>query len=58
MTEADFLEENCGNCIHLAADDTCGSERSVYRGRPVVYRDGDDVVQTAWCEYWQAASDA
>jgi len=53
MTEADFFEENCENCMHLAPDDTCGSEQSVYRGRVVVYRDGDEVVQTGWCDEWR-----
>lgn len=52
MGEADFFEENCENCRFLTALDACGNPESVYFQRPVVYRDGDDVVQTAWCEWW------
>ena len=49
----DFQEENCENCRFLTGDDRCGNPQSVYVGREVVYRDGDEVLQTAWCEYWQ-----
>jgi hypothetical protein len=52
MSESEFLEENCENCAFLAADDTCGSKESVYFGRPMVYRDGEEVLQTGWCERW------
>lgn len=56
MAESEFLEENCENCVFLTSEDTCGCERSVYFGRPVVYRDGDEVLQTAWCEQWALRS--
>jgi len=52
MAEADFFDENCENCAHLAEDDTCGNARSVYHLRPMVYRDGDEVLQTGWCGEW------
>jgi len=52
MGETDFFDENCENCTFLTSEDTCGNLQSVYHGRPVVYRDGDEVVQTAWCEQW------
>jgi hypothetical protein len=64
MTESEFLEENCENCRHLAGEDVCGNPQSVYHGRPMVYRDGDEVLQTGWCEFWgpvgggKGASDA
>ena len=54
MAEAGFHEENCETCRFLMPDDTCGNSESVYVGRPVVYRDGDEVLQTGWCEHWQA----
>jgi hypothetical protein len=50
---ADFHEENCENCRYLTGEDRCGNAQSVYVGREVVYRDGDDVLQTAWCEHWE-----
>lgn len=52
VAEPDFFEENCENCTFLAVDDTCGNTQSVYYLRPTVYRDGDEVLQTAWCEQW------
>lgn len=54
MADADFLEENCENCAFLAPDDTCGNPDSVYAGRPMVYRDEGEVLQTGWCERWSA----
>lgn len=56
MAEAEFLEENCETCAFLAPNDTCGNEVSVYYLRPTVYRDGDEVVQTGWCEHWSPRS--
>jgi hypothetical protein len=53
MEGTSFHEDNCENCAYLALDDTCGCRASVYFGRPVVYRDGAEVVQTAWCEKWE-----
>ena len=50
---ADFHEENCENCQFLTDEDRCGNPHSVYTGREMVYRDGDDVLQTGWCEHWQ-----
>lgn len=55
MSDADFLEENCENCISLRPDDRCGNPESVYYLRPTVYRDGDEVVQTGWCDSWAPA---
>jgi hypothetical protein len=52
MGESDFFEENCENCAFLAGDDTCGNPASVYYGRPIVYRDGDEVLQAGWCDRW------
>ncbi len=52
MTEASFLDENCETCRFLTEGDTCGNAQSVYYLRPTVYRDGDEVLQTAWCEQW------
>jgi hypothetical protein len=52
MGETDFFEENCENCRFLAKEDTCGNPESVYFQRPMVYRDGDEVVQTGWCDRW------
>jgi len=52
VAEADFFEENCENCAFLAPDDTCGNAESVYHLRPVVYRNGREVVQTGWCDGW------
>jgi hypothetical protein len=57
MAEADFFDENCENCAYLTPEDSCGNAESVYCGRPVVYRDGDEVVQTAWCECWSPSSE-
>ena len=57
MTEADFFEENCENCTFLTPDDACGNRASVYFSRPMVYRDGEEVVQTGWCEHWAPAGD-
>jgi hypothetical protein len=57
MDHSDFHEENCENCRHLAGDDSCGCEDSVYFGRPVVYRDGDEVLQTGWCDRWELRSE-
>jgi hypothetical protein len=57
MTDADFFEENCETCAHLAPDDSCGNAESVYFRRPVVYRDGDEVVQTGWCDGWSLSPD-
>ena len=58
MTDGDFLEENCENCRFLQSDDRCGNAESVYHLRPMVYRDGDEVVQTGWCDYWSPVGDA
>ena len=57
MGEPGFFEENCENCVFLAPDDTCGTPHSVYHLRPMVYRDGDEVVQTGWCELWALQRD-
>jgi hypothetical protein len=48
-----FHDENCENCRFLTDEDRCGNEQSVYFRREVVYRDGDEVLQTGWCEHWQ-----
>jgi len=48
MTDGDFLDENCENCRFLQADDRCGNAESVYYLRDMVYRDGDEVLQTGW----------
>ncbi|HEX8919803.1 MAG TPA: hypothetical protein VF898_14980 [Chloroflexota bacterium] len=45
-------EESCENCRHLQSDDDCGNPESVYFGRPMVYRDGDEVLQAGWCEHY------
>ncbi len=58
MTELDFSSQNCENCAFLGVDDTCMNPDSVYHGRPAVYREGDQVVQTGWCEGWEDAQDA
>jgi hypothetical protein len=58
MAETDFLDANCENCAFLVDDDSCGSAASVYFGRPMVYRDGDEVLQTGWCEHWAVRADA
>jgi hypothetical protein len=55
MATPDFFEENCENCGFLAGDDVCGNPRSVYHLRPMVYRDGDEVLQTGWCDLWAPA---
>jgi hypothetical protein len=52
MAESEFLDENCENCRFLTSDDTCGNAASVYHRRPTVYRDGDEVLQTGWCDHW------
>jgi len=52
MTESDFFDENCENCCFLARDDSCGNPESVYHRRAMVFRDGDEVVQTGWCDHW------
>jgi len=52
MTESDFFDENCENCFFLAPDDSCGNPESVYHRRAMVFRDGDEVVQTGWCDHW------
>jgi len=57
MTESDFLEENCENCTFLLPDDRCGNTESVYHLRAMVYRDGDEVVQTGWCDFWMRRGD-
>jgi len=53
MTEADFFDENCENCRFLTGDDACGNPESVYYGRPMVYRDESEVLQTGWCDRWE-----
>jgi hypothetical protein len=58
MSEADFADENCENCAFLTGGDLCGNAESPYHGRPMVYRDGDEVLQTGWCEFWKGGSDA
>jgi hypothetical protein len=58
MAEADFFDENCENCAYLAPDDTCGNPESVYFHRPMVYRDGDEVVQTGWCDGWRMSPES
>jgi hypothetical protein len=52
MTDGSFQEENCENCRYLDLEDCCGNAASVYYRRPMVYRDGDEVVQTGWCDFW------
>ncbi len=52
MAESAFFEENCENCRFLDVSDDCGNPDSVYFERPMVYRDGDDVVQAGWCDRW------
>jgi hypothetical protein len=52
MAETDFFDENCETCAYLNGEDACGNAESVYFRRPMVYRDGDDVLQTGWCEHW------
>lgn len=54
MPEADVNSESCENCRYLSDEDRCGNPESVYYGRPVVYRDGDEVLQTGWCDRWAA----
>lgn len=58
MDSGDFFEENCETCRFLMPDDNCGNPSSVYFRRPMVYRDGDEVVQTGWCQLWDRASAA
>jgi hypothetical protein len=58
MTDGDFLDENCENCGFLQPDDRCGNAESVYHLRAMVYRDGDEVVQTGWCDYWLPMQDS
>jgi hypothetical protein len=58
MGALEFLEENCENCAFLAADDSCGNRESVYYRRPTVYRDGEAVLQTGWCEQWMRQNGA
>ena len=58
MTDADFFDENCENCRFLTVDDACGNSQSIYYGRPMVYRDAGEVLQTGWCDLWAAAADA
>ncbi len=52
MADADFQEETCGNCAFLGVDDDCANPESVYFQRPMVYRDGEEVLQTGWCDCW------
>jgi hypothetical protein len=52
MADASYDEETCENCAFLSDEDRCGNPQSVYFERPMVYRDGDDVVQTGWCDRW------
>jgi hypothetical protein len=54
MDAPDFFDENCETCRFLSADDSCGNPESVYFRRPMVYRDGEEVVQTGWCDRWAA----
>lgn len=58
MSDTEFLDENCENCEFLAEDDRCGNPTSPYHGRPMVYRDGQEVLQTGWCEFWKLRVDA
>lgn len=58
MMDGDFFEENCENCRFLQDDDRCGNPESVYHLRPMVYRDGDEVVQTGWCDFWMRRGEA
>ena len=58
MTGMDFLDENCENCRFLAPDDFCDNPDSVYYRRPMVYRDGAEVLQTGWCDLWAASPEA
>lgn len=55
--EASFFEENCENCTYLSSEDTCNNPESVYFRRPMVYRDGDVVLQTGWCDRWDGPRD-
>ena len=55
MLDSTTVEETCENCRYLADDDTCANSSSVYHGRPTVYRDGAEVLQTGWCEHWSPA---
>jgi hypothetical protein len=55
MAEPDGIEESCETCKYLREDDECGNAESVYFRRPMVYRDGDEVVQTGWCDLWEQA---
>ncbi|HLJ67631.1 MAG TPA: hypothetical protein VKX16_09765 [Chloroflexota bacterium] len=57
MTGTEAFEESCENCASLAPDDTCANPQSVYFSRPTVYRDGDEVLQTGWCDQWSASAD-
>lgn len=52
MQDSSNFEETCENCAFLTREDTCGNAQSVYFERPMVYRDGDDVLQTGWCDRW------
>jgi hypothetical protein len=58
VTPDSFEDENCENCRFLADDDRCGQPASPYHGRPMVYRDGDEVLQTGWCDQWKGRADA
>ena len=57
MTDRDFQDENCENCRFLTEQDECGNGASVYFQRPMVYRDGEDVLQTGWCDRWATGED-
>ncbi len=57
MSESGFLDETCENCRFLEGNDRCGNVESVYYQRPMVYRDGDEVVQTGWCDRWSGRVD-
>lgn len=52
----DAVEESCETCRYLDGDDRCGNRASPYSGRPMVYRDGAEVLQTGWCELWEPAA--
>jgi hypothetical protein len=57
MSTLESFEETCENCRFLTADDLCGQPLSPYHGRPMVYRDGDEVLQTGWCDHWKGRAD-
>lgn len=52
MGEAESFEDTCENCRYLDGDDVCGNPESVYYRRTAVFRDGDEVLQTGWCDRW------